>query len=133
MSNLEIELLEYVSKMTTNMNQLVKKAHPCQEELIKTLRLSCIYDIVLKGMMSTKTPYIKTLYIDSSKELVQMVANLDKSLVEVTAFMNKILDRLFVMLKNTDMNTIEDIIRSRNESNLGASMLRRHPNRSISE
>jgi len=88
------------------MNELIKGGFPCQDELVKTLKVSCIYDIVLKGMMSTKTPYIKTLYIDSSKELVQMVANLDKTLVEVTTFMNKILDKLFIMLKNTEMNTI---------------------------
>lgn len=40
--------------------------------------------------------------------------------------MNKILDKLFIMLKNTDMNTIEDIIKSRNEnSNMKESLIRR--------
>lgn len=40
--------------------------------------------------------------------------------------MNKILEQLFRMLKNTDMNTIEDIIRGRNgNSSLKESIVRR--------
>ena len=39
--------------------------------------------------------------------------------------MNKILDQLFSMLKNTEMNTIEEIIKGRNDSNLKDSVCRR--------
>lgn len=39
--------------------------------------------------------------------------------------MNKILDQLFSMLKNTEMNTIEDIIRSRNGGGVKESLVRR--------
>ncbi len=35
-----------------------------------------------------------------------MIAQLDRSKSEITAFMTKILDQLFIMLKNSDMNTI---------------------------
>lgn len=65
-------------------------------------------------MVCTNTPYIKTLYFDSCRELVEMVSRVDRSKAEVTTFMTKVLDRLFVMLKNTDMNTIEEIIKGRN-------------------
>jgi hypothetical protein len=81
MSNLEIELLEYVSKIVSSINQLIKGDNFKHDELIRILKQASIYDIVLKGMLYTETPYIKTLYIDSSKELVQMIANLDKSKV----------------------------------------------------
>lgn len=76
------------------------------EELIKIFRSSNIYDIVMKGMVHTETSYIKTLYMDENKEIAEMIAQLDKSKSEITAFMTKILEQLFIMLKNTDMNTI---------------------------
>lgn len=46
-----------------------------------------------------------------------MIALLDKSKSEITLFMTKILEQLFIMLKNTDMNTIEEIIKGRNGNN----------------
>jgi hypothetical protein len=44
--------------------------------------------------------------MDESKEIAEMIAHLDKSKSEITLFMTKILEQLFIMLKNTDMNTI---------------------------
>ena len=52
--------------------------------------------------------------MDSSRQISEMIAQLDKSKSEITAFMTKILDQFFIMLKNTDMNTIEQIIKGRN-------------------
>lgn len=64
--------------------------------------------------------------MDSSKEIAGMIAELDRSKAEITAYMNKILEQLFRMLKNTDMNTIEDIIRGRNgNSSMKESIVRR--------
>jgi hypothetical protein len=64
--------------------------------------------------------------MDSSKEIAEMIAKLDRSKTEITNFMTIILEQLFGMLKNTEMNTIEDIIRSRNgNSSLKESIIRR--------
>ena len=49
------------------------------EEVIKIIRTSNIYDVTLKGMDRTETSYIKTLYMDSSREIAEMIAQLDKS------------------------------------------------------
>lgn len=77
-------------------------------------------------MDRTETSYIKTLYMDSGREIAEMIALLDRSKVEITTFMTKILDQLFMMLKNTDMNTIEEIIKGRNGgSSLKESVVRR--------
>ena len=42
-------------------------------------------------MEHTETSYIRTLYMDSSKEIAGMIAELDRSKTEITAYMNKIL------------------------------------------
>lgn len=64
--------------------------------------------------------------MDSSKQIAEMIAKLDQTKTEITHFVTKILGQLFIMLKNTDMNTIQDIIRSRNgNSGLKDSIVRR--------
>jgi hypothetical protein len=53
LSNIEIELIEYISKIIGNINQILKPDSGKVEELIKILRSSNIYDIVMKGMVHT--------------------------------------------------------------------------------
>lgn len=53
LSNIEIELLEYISRITANINQFLKPDFSKVEEVIKIVRNSKIYDIILKGMEHT--------------------------------------------------------------------------------
>lgn len=43
-----------------------------------------------------------------------MLAKIDHNRMEITGFITRILDKLFILLKNSDANRIEGIIKSRN-------------------
>lgn len=84
--------------------------------MLNILRGSLIYEVILKGIIFTDSHYIKDLYIESSKELSEMLAKIDYNKQEVTDFITRILDKLLILLKNSDANRIEGIIKSRNET-----------------
>ena len=55
-----------------------------------------------------------------------MLAKIDRSKREITTFISRILDKLFFLLKNTDANRIEAFIKSRNETTLKESTVKRN-------
>jgi hypothetical protein len=55
-----------------------------------------------------------------------MIAKVDRNKLEITGFITRILDKLFILLKNTDANRIESFIKSRNETSPKDSLIKRN-------
>lgn len=105
-SNFEIELLDYTSLSIKRANEIAHGDIMLDESIVNYMKKANIYDVMLKGIIFTDTHYIKNLYIDSSKELSEMIAKRDRSKTEITVFITSILDKLFILLKNSDANRI---------------------------
>lgn len=66
-SNFEIELLDYTSLSIKRAGEIPLGEARTEETLLNCLKVSSIYDVMLKGVIFTDTHYIKDLYIDTSK------------------------------------------------------------------
>ena len=114
-SNFEIELLEYVSLGIKRIEEIQLGEDRVNEVIIGCMKSSGIYEVLLKGLTFTETHYIKKLYLELSKEVSEMLARVDRSKSEITSFITRILDKLFFLLKTTDVNKVEQMIKNRND------------------
>jgi hypothetical protein len=104
-SNFEIELLEYISLGIKRAGEIQKDEH-MDEAIINCMKGSGVYEVLLKGITFTDTHYIKNLYIECSKEFSEMLARVDRSKTEITNFITRVLDKMFILLKNSDVNRV---------------------------
>jgi hypothetical protein len=105
---LEIQLLTYVSQVTKTMPSLSKWKQLMAEQLEADVLLKTL----LSGLSSTKISYVKTQYIKLMTELGE-VFSVILSKKSISALVNAILDKCSMLLKETDIQKLEQLIQGK--------------------